>query len=101
MPRGRRRAAVGADAIEQELAALKQRQAELRIQLRRLKSSATDISKLQEKLESQFATAKWTVQQIHAIQPDWDDVGFYGSVSAKQPKPRGRRPRAAAGTEPD
>jgi hypothetical protein len=30
------------------------------------------------------------VQKIHALQPDWEGVGFYGSVQAKQPTPRVR-----------
>ena len=30
------------------------------------------------RLKKHFAAAKWTAGQIRAIQPDWDDVGFYG-----------------------
>jgi hypothetical protein len=74
---------------------LKQRQSELRGLLRRSRSGGTEVRKLEQKLEKQFAAAKWTVGQIRAIQPDWDDVGFYGTVKAIQPTPRGRRPRKA------
>jgi len=49
------------------------------------------VNKLQEKLERQLASAKWTVSQIREIQPDWDEWGFYRSVEAKPPTPRGRR----------
>jgi chromosome segregation ATPase len=96
MPRGRRRAAPDVNTLEQELQALKQRQSEIRAQLRRMKSGASGVRKLEQKLEKQLATAKWTVQQIKEIRADWDDLGFYQTVKAKQPTPRGRRPRAAA-----
>ena len=96
MPRGRRSAAPDLNALEEELNALKQRQAELRAQMRKLRVGTTGIRKLEEKLASQLAGAKWTVRQIKEIQPDWDDLGFYQTVQAKQPAPRGRRPRAAA-----
>jgi len=96
MPRGRRKAVPDVGTLEQELNALKQRQSEVRAQLRRLKSGATGVRKLEEKLAKQLSTAKWTAGQIKEIQPSWDEVGFYQSVKAKQPTPRGRRPRAAA-----
>lgn len=96
MPRGRRPATPNLTDLEAELEALKQRQAELRAQMRQLRTGAGGIRKLEEKLANQLATAKWTVQQIQGLQPDWDDLGFYQSVVAKQPTPRGRRPRAAA-----
>lgn len=96
MPRGRRKASADLGTLEQELAALKQRQLELRQQIRRMKTGATGIRKLEEKLASQLAAAKWTVGQIKEIEPNWDDLGFYQSVQAKQPTPRGRRPKAAA-----
>lgn len=100
MPRGVRRSAApkptDVEALEAELEQLRSQQATLRQQLRELRKSGPELQKLQAKLEKQFAEAKWTAQQIHAIHPDWDDVGFYGSVQAKQPTPRGRRPRAAA-----
>ena len=99
MPRGRRpRAAAppAAEALEQELERLKQRQAEIRQQLRRMRTGAGGIRKLEEKLEKQFGNAKWTVQQIQAIQPEWDDWGFYRTVQARQPTPRGRRRGGAA-----
>jgi hypothetical protein len=95
MPRGRRKAVQDVGSLEQELTALKQRQSELRSQIRRLKSGATGVRKLEDKLAKQLSTAKWTANQIKEIQPGWDEVGFYQSVSAKQPTPRGRRPRAA------
>lgn len=78
------------------MALLRQRQAELRAAMRRLRSGATGIRKLEEKLAKQFATAKWTVGQIKAIDPHYDEMSFYHRVEAKQPAPRGRRPRAAA-----
>jgi hypothetical protein len=96
MPRGRRKAVQDVGSLEQELNSLKQRQAELRAQLRRLKSGASGVRKLEEKLAKQLSTAKWTVGQIKEISPGWDEVGFYQSVKAKQPTPRGRRPRSAA-----
>lgn len=96
MPRGRRSATPSLTSLEAELQALKQRQAELRAQMRQLRSGAGGLRKLEEKLAKQLATAKWTVQQIQSVQPDWDEVGFYQSIAAKQPSPRGRRPKAAA-----
>jgi hypothetical protein len=98
MPRGRRAssAVVTAEDIQHELQQLKQSQSELRVQLRKSRTGGTEVRKLEQKLEKQFATAKWTVGQIKAIQPYWDDVGFYGTVKAVQPTPRGRRPRAAS-----
>ena len=95
MPRGRRRATPDVNALESELQQLRQKQAELRQQIRRMRNSQGEIRKLQEKLTKQLSTAKWTVKQIHELQPNWDDVGFYQSVSARQPAPRGRRRRAA------
>jgi chromosome segregation ATPase len=83
------------EALESQLAALREQQAALRQQLREARKGGSEIGKLQAKLEKQFAEAKWTAQQIHALQPDWDDVGFYKTVTAKQPMPRGRRPRTA------
>jgi septal ring factor EnvC (AmiA/AmiB activator) len=95
MPRGRRRATVDVGSLEDELQKLKQRQAELRQQIRRVRNSQTEIGKLEEKLAKQLATAKWTVRQIRELRPDWDEISFYNSVQAKQPTPRGRRPRKA------
>jgi len=94
MPRGRRRAPVDANALEAELAQLQERQKELRQQIRQMRSGQNGISKLEEKLGNQLGSAKWIVQQIKALQPEWDELGFYQSVQAQQPKPRGRRPRA-------
>lgn len=88
MPRGPRRLSTDAQALEQQLAELKQRQTELKRQLRLMKQGGSEVKKLEEKLEKQFAQAKWTVQQIREAQPDWDDWGFYQSVRAKQPAPR-------------
>lgn len=95
MPRGRRRATQDVNSLQEELNALKARQAELRQQIRRMKNGGTEVRKLQEKLSKQLANAKWTVGMIQQIDPNWDDVGFYGTVQAKKPTPRGRRPRAA------
>lgn len=67
MPRGRRQAAPDIAALEQGIQLLKQRQAEIRARLRRMKSGATGVRKLEEKLEQQLASAKWTVQQIQEI----------------------------------
>lgn len=96
MPRGRRRMSTDVSTLEQQLNELKQRQAELRQQLRKLKNSSGEVSKLEEKLQKQLATAKWTANQIRELKPEWDEVGFYQSVSARQPAPRGRRKRVAA-----
>src|SRR5437764_11216538 len=94
MRRGRRpRAQVTsntADALEAELQQLKERQAELRQQLRRMKGGEGEIRRLQSRLEGQFARAKWTAEQIKQIRPDWDDWGFYQGVRSRQPAPRGR-----------
>jgi hypothetical protein len=98
MPRGRRRAAPDIAALERELEQLKERQAQLRQQMRQLRGGG-GIRTLETKLEKQLATAKWTVQQIKELRPDWDEVGFYQSVQAVQPKPRGRRPRQQAQAE--
>jgi hypothetical protein len=95
MPRGRRRV-VDATAREEELNQLKQRQADIRMQLRRLRNSQGEIRKLEEKLQGQFASAKWTVSKIKELRPDWDEMGFYDTVKPKQPAPRGRRRRTAA-----
>ena len=94
MPRGRRRT-LDVTALEQELDELRKRQLALRQQLRRMRGSGREIGKLQEKLEKQLGIAKWTIEQIKELQPDWDDLGFYQSVKPRQPAPRGRRPRAA------
>lgn len=93
MPRGRR-STPDLEALERELVAVKERQAQIRRVIRLNKGNNTEIRKLQDKLEKQLAAAKWTVQQIHELQPAWDDVGFYQTVRAVQPTPRGRRPRA-------
>jgi hypothetical protein len=99
MPRGRRRATPDVGTLEQELEQLKRRQADLRQQIRRMRNSQSEVGKLEEKLARQLATAKWTVDQIKEMQPGWDEVGFYHSVQAKQPTPRGRRRRA--GDQPE
>jgi hypothetical protein len=98
MPRGRRRASADVGSLEQELEQLKRRQSELRQQIRRMRNSTGEISKLEEKLGNQLANAKWTVGLIKQIRPDWDDVGFYQGVAAKQPTPRGRRRKTAETT---
>jgi DNA repair exonuclease SbcCD ATPase subunit len=95
MPRGRRRV-VDVSTLEEELNALKQRQTELRQQLRRMRNSQGEVKKLEEKLGKQLATARWTAGQIRQVQPEWDEIGFYQSVSARQPTPRGRRRRTPA-----
>lgn len=103
MPRGVRRNVapkpIDVEALERELEALREQQAALRQQLREARKGGAEVGQLQTRLEKQFTEAKWTVQQIQALQPDWDDVGFYRSVTAKQPTPRGRRPRAVAPEE--
>ena len=96
MPRGRRNQPRDVQALEAELNALKERQIELRSQIRKMKNSEGEIGKLESKLATQLASAKWTVGQIKQLREDWDDVGFYQSVPAKKPTPRGRRPRANA-----
>lgn len=97
-PRARRASSVAtpAEDSQSELEQLKQRKSELRGLLRKSRTGGTEVRKLEQKLEKQFAAAKWTVGQIRAIQPDWDDVGFCGTVKAVQPTPRGRRPRSSA-----
>lgn len=83
-------------SLEQELLALRQRQAEIRAQIRRMRNSGTEIRKLEEKLSKYFASAKWIANQIQELRPDYDPVALYNRTAAKQPAPRGRRPRAAA-----
>ena len=99
MPRGRRRQVTDVDTLQQELDALKQRQAAIRQQIRQMRAGSSNIGKLEEKLGAQLAAAKWTVQEIKQIQPGWDDLGFYGTVAAVAPKPRGRRPRVPEAAE--
>lgn len=90
MPRGRR-STLDLEALQQELATNKVRQAQLRQQLRQLRGGSSSVRKLEEKLAKQLATAKWTVLEIHELLPDWDEITFYRSVEAVQPKPRGPR----------
>ena len=103
MPRGRRASSADptAEDLQRELEQLKQRQSELRAQLRehtrRSRTGPTEIRKLEQKLEKQFAAGKWTVGRIRAIQSDWDDVEFYRTVKGVQPMPRGRRPKTSSG----
>ncbi len=92
--RGRRKAPADLRKLEEELQLLKQRQAELRQQIRRIRNSAGEIRKLEEKLEKYLAPAKWIVEQIKQLRPDWDETRFYQSVQPRQPARRGRRPRA-------
>lgn len=82
-------------SLENQLAQLQEQQAEIRRQLRESRKGGSSLRKLEEKLAGQFAAAKWTVQQIQQLQPDWDDQGFYAAVTAQEPTPRGRRPRTA------
>lgn len=96
MPRGRQSSVNSPEAIQRELETLKQRHAELRAQLRKSRVGSTEVKKLEAKLEKQLAAAKWTVGLIKQVQSDWDDLGFYQTVRAKQPTPRGRRPRTSA-----
>jgi len=91
MPRGVRRAAPDVESLQRELEELKRRQAALQVQLKQMRSGATSTGKLEEKLRKQLATAKWTVYQIKQLQPAWDDLQFYRSVTPVTPKPRGRR----------
>jgi len=104
MPRGRRRSfsttqAPDVTALEAQLNELRQRQQELKQQIRRMRNSQGEISKLEEKLQNQLATAKWTVGQIKELRPEWDEWGFYQTVQARQPAPRGRRRKVAAGND--
>jgi chromosome segregation ATPase len=96
MQRGRKRAVKDVNTLEQELQQLKDRQAELRQQIKRLRNSGSEVRKLEEKLSSQLAGAKWTAAEIRQLRPDWDEYGFYQSVAAKKPTPRGRRPRVVS-----
>jgi hypothetical protein len=94
MPRGRRRSTPDVNSLESELTRLRQRQAELRQQIRRARNSEGEVRKLEEKLTKQLSGAKWTADQIKQLQPNWDDLDFYRSVPARQPTPRGRRRRS-------
>lgn len=95
MPRGRRRTPPpDVLTLEQELEQLRRRQMEVRQQIRRMRNSHGEVAKLQDKLQKQLAGAKWTVGLIRQVQPDWDEWGFYQSIQARPPTPRGRRRRA-------
>jgi len=97
MPRGVRRAVPSQSdvaALERELEQLKERQAELRRALRERKKGSGSIRALEEKIEKQLATAKWTAAQIRELDPDWNELAFYRSVQPKSPTPRGPRRRA-------
>ncbi len=61
-----------------------------------MRNSQGEIGKLEEKLQGQLATAKWTVLQIKQVRPEWDEWGYYQGVQPKQPAPRGRRKRVPA-----
>ena len=101
MPRGSyRRQAPDVQQLEAEIQRLQERQRELRQQLRRMRHSGTEIHKLEEKLTTQLATAKWTVRQIKELNPDWDEWAFYRSVEAREPPQRTwRRQRKEQGQE--
>ncbi len=77
-------------ALESELADLRQKQADVRARLRKARGRQGGVRKLEVKLERQLATAKWTVQQIREIDRNWDELGFYKTVIARKPLPRGR-----------
>jgi hypothetical protein len=98
MPRGRRPRlqSVNVQSLEEELEQLRGRQLELRQQIRRMRNGQGEVSKLEQKLTNQLGSAKWTIGQIRQIRPDWDEMGFYHTVPARQPAPRGRRRRAEA-----
>jgi len=95
MRRGRRRIS-DVDSLENELKELKERQAQIRVLLRRHRNSAGEIRKLEERLSSQLAGAKWTASKIKELKGDWDELAFYSSVPPKAPAPRGRRRRTPA-----
>jgi len=84
-----------AAGIEAKLAELKMLQASLRGQLRRLKNSSTSVRKLEDKARKQLGYAKYTIEQIKALNEGWDEWSFYKSAAAVRPAPRGRRPKAA------
>jgi hypothetical protein len=90
----RRRPTNSPDAIEAELSEIEQRRAQLKKELRRIKNKGGEVRKLEEKLAKQLGTAKWTVEQIKDVNPDWDLMAFYNSVEPRQPARRGPRRRS-------
>src|SRR5689334_1241138 len=97
MPRGRRRASIGADALEIELQQLKEREKQLRAQLRRLRGGGGSLRKLHEKAAKQFSNARWTASRIRELSPGWDEIAFYRSVEPRPPTPRRRRKQTDSG----
>lgn len=100
MRRGTRQSTLDVDALQRELEALKERQAQVRQQLRLARGGSSSVGKLEGKLAKQLATAKWTVWEIRGLQPEWDELAFYRQVEAAQPKPRGRRGATASNNPP-
>jgi hypothetical protein len=79
------------EPLERELEALRQRQAELRAQIRGMRDHEGVVRKLEQKLANQLASAKWTAAQIKHVQPNWDELGFYDKVPAEAPSSRPER----------
>ncbi len=79
--------------IEAEIQALREKQLQLRQQLRRLKNSGQEITKLEARLEKQIGYSKWTIEQIKALDNDWDEIAFANRVAPRKPARRGRLPR--------
>ncbi len=95
MGRRRRDSDAELQRLESEMQLLRERQSDLRLKIKQMRSSRGEVSKLEEKLAKQLSTAKWTIQEIEQLDPTWSFLAFYQKVDAKKPTPRGRRPRVA------
>jgi hypothetical protein len=90
---GRSRArAIDADVLEEELRQLKDRQAQLREEIRR-RRNRSELGELEAKLAEQLAAVKRTVGEIRKIEPNWESRAFEGILvpgvrTLKSPAPR-------------
>lgn len=92
-PPRRHRTALDLSTLEQELATLKARQAELKQQLKRMRHSGTEVRTLEEKAQALFARGKYYTAQIRAMDPNWSEWAFFNAISPQAPVQRGGRRR--------
>lgn len=81
--------------IERELETLRDQSRALRLKLRKMRNSGTEIRKLEEKLTRQLGYAKYTIEQIRDLNANWDEAGFYKTTPPRKPAARGRRRKDA------
>jgi len=77
--------------VERELEALRDQSRALRLKLRKMRNSGTEIRKLEEKLTRQLGYAKYTIEQIQDLNANWDEAGFYKNTPPRKPAARGRK----------